>query len=67
VGEQLEEGGWNCEAENDSLRSSFETTINFLEGLLAHKRATGGSARSIAARRRSEKYLLERRLFRRKR
>ena len=66
LGEQLEDGGWNCEAENGSVRSSFATTINVLEGLLAHERATGGSAESIAARRRGEEYLLERRLFRRK-
>ncbi len=37
-----------------------------LEGLLAHERATGGSAESKAARRRAEEYLLERKLFRRK-
>jgi hypothetical protein len=37
-----------------------------LEGLLAHERATGGSAASLAARRRGEAYLLERRLMRRK-
>jgi len=66
LGEQLEDGGWNCEAENGSVRSSFDTTINVLEGLLAHEQATGGSAESIAARRRGEEYLLERRLFRRK-
>jgi hypothetical protein len=66
VGEQLEDGGWNCEAENGSVRSSFHTTIRVLEGLLAHERATGGSAESIAARRRGEEYLLERKLFRRK-
>jgi hypothetical protein len=66
VGEQLEDGGWNCEAESGSLRSSFDSTIDVLEGLLAHERATGGSARSIAARRRGEAYLLERKLFRRK-
>ncbi len=66
LGEQLDDGGWNCEAENGSLRSSFDTTINVLEGLLAHEHATGGSAASIAARRRGEAYLLERRLFRRK-
>ncbi len=67
LGEQLEDGGWNCEAENGSTRSSFATTINVLEGLLAYERATGGSAQSIAARRRGEEYLLERRLYRRKR
>jgi hypothetical protein len=66
LNEQLDDGGWNCEAENGSVRSSFDTTINVLEGLLAHERATGGSAASIAARRRGEEYLLERRLFRRK-
>lgn len=66
LGEQLEDGGWNCEAENGSVRSSFNTTIRVLEGLLAHERATGGTAESIAARRRGEEYLLERKLFRRK-
>lgn len=64
--EQLEDGGWNCEVENGSFRSSFATTINVLEGLLAHERATGGTAASVAARRRGEEYLLERQLFRRK-
>ncbi len=66
VGEQLEDGGWNCEVEDGSVRSSFHTTIRVLEGLLEHERATGGSAESIAARRRAEEYLLERRLFRRR-
>jgi hypothetical protein len=66
LGEQLEDGGWNCEAENGSVRSSFDTTINVLEGLLVHERATGGSAEAISARRRGEEYLLERKLFRRK-
>jgi hypothetical protein len=66
LGEQLEDGGWNCEVENGSVVSSFATTINVLEGLLAHERASGGSAESIAARRRGEEYLLERKLFRRK-
>ena len=66
LGEQLDDGGWNCEVENGSVRSSFHTTIRVLEGLLAHEHATGGSAESIAARRRAEEYLLERKLFRRK-
>jgi hypothetical protein len=66
LGEPLEDGGWNCEAENGSLRSSFATTICVLEGLLAHERATGGSPESVAARRRAEEYLLERGLFRRR-
>jgi hypothetical protein len=66
LAEQLQDGGWNCEAENGSVRSSFHTTIRVLEGLSAHERTTGGSAASIAARRRGEEYLLERKLFRRK-
>jgi len=65
VGEQLEDGGWNCEVENGSVRGSFNTTIRVLEGLLAHEQATGGSADAKAARRRGEEYLLERRLVRR--
>lgn len=64
--EQLETGGWNCEAENGSIRSSFATTINVLEGLLAYEQETGGSPESIAARHRGEEYLLERKLFRRR-
>lgn len=66
IREQLEDGGWNCEAENGSVRSSFDTTINVLEGLLEHEKATGGSAESRAARRRGDEYLLERNLHRRK-
>jgi len=65
LGEQLDDGGWNCEAEFGSVRSSFDTTICVLEGLLAYERATGGSAESVAARRRGEEYLLSRRMFRR--
>ena len=64
--EQLEDGGWNCEAENGSVRSSFATTINVLEGLLAYERKSGRSDELAAARRRGEEYLLERKLFRRK-
>ena len=65
LGEQLADGGWNCEADNGSLRSSFHSTICVLEGLLAFERATGGSHAVVTARRRGEEYLLTRRLFRR--
>ena len=66
LGEQLPDGGWNCEVENGATVSSFGTTINVLEGLLEHERAIGGSARVGEARRRGEEYMLERKLFRRK-
>ena len=66
LGEQLPDGGWNCEVENGATVSSFGTTINVVEGLLEHERATGGPAEVAAARRRGEDYMLDRRLFRRK-
>ena len=65
LGERLDDGGWNCEAENGSVRSSFDTTINVLDGLLAFERATGGSDEVREARTAGEEYLLERGLFRR--
>jgi hypothetical protein len=65
VGERLEDGGWNCERANGSVRSSFHTTINVLEGLLEFERATGGTPESRAARASGEEYLLKRALFRR--
>jgi hypothetical protein len=65
VGERLDDGGWNCERANGSVRSSFATTINVLEGLLEYERATGGTPESVQARASGEEYLLERNLFRR--
>jgi hypothetical protein len=63
--EQLPDGGWNCEAANGSTRSSFNTTICVLEGLLEYELAGGNSAEVMDARLRGHEYLLERRLFRR--
>jgi hypothetical protein len=65
LSEQLADGGWNCEAERGSMRSSFHTTICVLEGLLAFERAFGSSALLTDARERGREYLLERRLLRR--
>ncbi len=66
LSERLDDGGWNCEVENGSVRSSFDTTINVLDGLLEFENVTCGSAQVLAARRGAEEYLLERSLFRRK-
>jgi hypothetical protein len=66
LGEQLPDGGWNCEVENGATVSSFGTTINVLEGLLEFERASDGSGVVEAARERGGAYLLDRRLFRRK-
>jgi hypothetical protein len=63
LGEQLEDGGWNCEAPK-SRRSSFHTTICVLEGLLEYERAGRKSAAVAKARKRAENYLLERHMFR---
>jgi hypothetical protein len=66
LGEQLSDGGWNCEAANGSTRSSFNTTICVLEALLEHELQVGSSPEVTAARLRGQEYLLERRLFRRR-
>jgi hypothetical protein len=70
LSEQLEDGGWNCEAQLESpkppknRRSSFHTTICVLEGLLDYERSAGKSAAVTKARKRGEKYLMERGMFR---
>lgn len=79
LGDQMDDGGWNCEQENGSTRGSFHTTINVLEGLLDYEHAAGdagtaqaaqstgavpGLADVAAARLRGQEYLLERRMFR---
>jgi hypothetical protein len=77
LAEQLPDGGWNCEAERGSTRSSFNTTICVLEALIEYELAdvvggAGQSGESSAevtkvreARLRGQEYLLERRLLRR--
>ena len=65
VGEQLDDGGWNCDAPK-SRRSSYHTTICVLEGLLEYERAVGSVPEIASSRRRGEDYLLERALFRRR-
>jgi len=65
LGEQLEDGGWNCETRNGSVRSSFHTTLSVLEGFLQYARATGTTNPAINdARTRAHEYLLERHLLR---
>jgi hypothetical protein len=65
VEHRMADGGWNCEWIEGSTRSSFDSTLNALKGLLAHEAATGGTDETRAARRAGEEYLLERRLMRR--
>ncbi|MCC6615916.1 MAG: hypothetical protein IT320_20770 [Anaerolineae bacterium] len=65
LGEQLADGGWNCDAP-ESTRASFNTTICVLEALLEYELRFGGDPEVTAARLRGQEYLLERRLFRRR-
>ncbi len=65
LGERLPDGGWNCETENGSVRSSFNTTICVLEALLAYERAGGNLSGVVDARLEGQEYLLERHLCRR--
>jgi hypothetical protein len=65
LGEQMDDGGWNCEQENGSTRGSFHTTIDVLEGLLEYERTAGVRPEVTAARARGHEYLLERRMLRR--
>jgi hypothetical protein len=66
LGEQLADGGWNCEAENGSTRSSFDTTICVLEALREYELAGRSNVAVTEARLRGQEYLLERHLMRRK-
>lgn len=65
LGDQLDDGGWNCEAPN-SARTSFHSMICVLEGLLEYERALESAPKVTEVRRRGEAYLLERGLFRRR-
>lgn len=65
VEHRLDDGGWNCEAEEgDSVRSSFHSTLNAVRGLLAYERITGDTS-VRDARHGGEEYFLQRRLLRR--
>jgi len=66
LGERLDDGAWNCEAENGAVVSSIDTTINVLDGFREFERATGGTDEVRTAIAEAEEYLLERNLFRRK-
>lgn len=61
--EQLDDGGWNCQAPS-SKRSSFHTTICVLEGLLQYEKTQGATTAVTQARARAQDYLLERRMLR---
>lgn len=65
LGERMADGGWNCEQERGSVRSSFDTTIAVVEAMAAQERVTD-DPRVHEARLGGEAYLLERGLLRRR-
>lgn len=65
LSEQLADGGWNCEAP-PSTRSSFNSTIRVLEGLLEFEHRWGATDAITSARDKAHEYLLERKMLRRR-
>lgn len=66
LSERLDDGGWNCEIENGSIRSSFHTTLTVIEAFAEYERTHGPRPDLSEARRTGEDYLLDRKLMRRK-
>jgi hypothetical protein len=67
LGQQLNEGGWNCAANGDlGKHSSFHTSILALEALDAYQRA-GGKAATEAAQARGRAFFLRHRLYKSRR
>lgn len=67
LGQQMSDGGWNCEGVKGSVRSSFHTTISALEGLLEFERSRSEPSlqdSTASAREAAHQYLLERRMMR---
>jgi hypothetical protein len=65
LGQQMRDGGWNCQSYLGATHSSVHTTILVLEGLLDYGRfAAREVARVRAAQARGREFLLARRLFR---
>jgi len=63
IGEQLDDGGWNCKSRGDkSMHSSFHTSIQALEALDAYRRA-GGTVEADAAIGRGHEFFLRHRLY----
>ncbi len=65
LGEQMPDGGWNCQRDYGTTHSSVHTTISVLEGLRLYELHCGRRAEAMqAAQRRGREFLLVHRLFR---
>jgi hypothetical protein len=65
LGEQMPDGGWNCQRPEGATHASVHTTISVLEGLRLYEVNRGRKVRTVqAAQRRGQEFLLAHRLFR---
>src|SRR5204862_553354 len=65
LGQQMPDGGWNCQRRYGATHSSVHTTISVLEALRFYELHRGRKARPLrAAQRRGREFLLVHRLFR---
>lgn len=65
LGEQMPDGGWNCERIKGATHASFHTTISVLEGLAEYNLTFPEQvARTQAAQQRAHEFLWQHRLFR---
>ncbi|MBL8101722.1 MAG: terpene cyclase/mutase family protein [Anaerolineales bacterium] len=64
VGQQMSDGGWNCESYKGATHSSFHTTISVLEGLHEYERSIPEKKKKISqVRARGHEFLLAHRLY----
>src|SRR5438477_7990759 len=61
LGDQMSDGGRNCEQENGSTRGPFHSTLEVLDGLLEYERVQRGRPEVSATRLRGQAYPLQRR------
>ncbi len=62
---QMNDGGWNCRRDQGARHSSFNTTINVLEGLHEYRQSHGPRAGVVrAAEARAREFFLVHRLYR---
>ena len=64
LGQQMADGGWNCESYNGATHSSFHTTISVLEGLWEYEKTFGANPKITAARAQAHEFLWLHRLYR---
>jgi hypothetical protein len=64
LGEQMKDGGWNCERARGATHSSLHTTLSTLEALGAWQRTSAARGDVEAAAAAGRRFLLEHRLYR---